>query len=109
MIPMMNEYKNLIINFVKEHQKGLKIALLVFLVAGMIFKGLMQIPQINASKAEVAKLTNQIEYEQERQKEIEELKGKVNTDEYIEKMASEKLGLIKSNAKVFVDVSGEQQ
>ena len=100
---MMNEYKNLIINFVKEHQKGLKIALLVFLV------GLMQIPQINASKAEVAKLTNQIEYEQERQKEIEELKGKVNTDEYIEKMASEKLGLIKSNAKVFVDVSGEQQ
>ena len=30
-------------------------------------------------------------------------------DEYIEKMASEKLGLIKSNAKVFVDVSGEQQ
>ena len=103
---MMNEYKNLIINFVKEHQKGLKIALLVFLVGGMIFKGLMQIPQI---KAEVAKLTNQIEYEQERQKEIEELKGKVNTDEYIEKMASEKLGLIKSNAKVFVDVSGEQQ
>ena len=55
MIPMMNEYKNLIINFVKEHQKGLKIALLVFLVGGMIFKGLMQIPQINASKAEVAK------------------------------------------------------
>ena len=107
MIPMMNEYKNLIINFVKEHQKGLKIALLVFLVGGMIFKGLMQIP--HASKAEVAKLTNQIEYEQERQKEIEELKGKVNTDEYIEKMASEKLGLIKSNAKVFVDVSGEQQ
>ena len=104
---MMNEYKILIINFVKEHQKGLKIALLVFLVGGMIFKGLMQIPQINASKAEVAKLTNQ--YEQERQKEIEELKGKVNTDEYIEKMASEKLGLIKSNAKVFVDVSGEQQ
>ena len=48
MIPMMNEYKNLIINFVKEHQKGLKIALLVFLVGGMIFKGLMQIPQINA-------------------------------------------------------------
>ena len=75
MIPMMNEYKNLIINFVKEHQKGLKIALLVFLVGGMIFKGLMQIPQINASKAEVAKLTNQIEYEQERQKEIEELKS----------------------------------
>ena len=105
---MMNEYKNLIINFVKEHQKGLKIALLVFLVGGMIFKGLMQIPQINASKAEVAKLTNQIEYEQERQMDSLE-KQSTAIDEYIEKMASEKLGLIKSNAKVFVDVSGEQQ
>ncbi len=96
--------------FCKGTSKGTKNSITcIFLVGGMIFKGLMQIPQINASKAEVAKLTNQIEYEQERQKEIEELKGKVNTDEYIEKMASEKLGLIKSNAKVFVDVSGEQQ
>ena len=61
MIPMMNEYKNLIINFVKEHQKGLKIALLVFLVGGMIYTGIMQITQINASTAEVAKLTNQLD------------------------------------------------
>lgn len=61
MIPMMNEYKNLIINFVKEHQKGLKIALLVFLVGGMIFKGLMQIANKCNVKAEVAKLTNQID------------------------------------------------
>ena len=95
----MNDFLKWFFVFISEILKGF----------GMIFKGLMQIPQINASKAEVAKLTNQIEYEQERQKEIEELKGKVNTDEYIEKMASEKLGLIKSNAKVFVDVSGEQQ
>lgn len=36
---MMKNTKTLIINFVKEHQKGLKIALLVFLVGGMIFKG----------------------------------------------------------------------
>ena len=58
MIPMMNEYKNVIINFVKEHQKGLKIVLLVFLVVGMICKGLMQILQINASIEEVSKLTH---------------------------------------------------
>ena len=49
---MMNEYKNLIINFVKEHQKGLKIALLVFLVGGMIFKGLTAGMPINISSSQ---------------------------------------------------------
>lgn len=84
-------------------------AFIIVLSGGMLFKGLMQIPQINASKAEIAKLTSQIEYEQERQEEITKLKSKVNTDEYIEKMASEKLGLVKNNSKIFVDVSSEQQ
>ncbi|MDY3971958.1 MAG: septum formation initiator family protein [Clostridia bacterium] len=106
---MLNEYKNKIIDFVMEHKKGIKIFIFVLLVGGMTFKGLMQIPQIKASKAEIARLTDQIEYEKERQKEVEALKDKVNSDEYIEKIASEKLGLIKNNSKVFVDVSGEQQ
>ena len=75
----------------------------------MLFKGVMQIPQIVSGKAEIARLQTQIEYEKERQQEISELKDKVNTDEYIEKIATEKLGLVKSNAKIFVDVSGEQQ
>ncbi|MGN0106227.1 MAG: septum formation initiator family protein [Hominilimicola sp.] len=106
---MLNEYRNKIIDFVVEHKKQIKIWIFVLLVGGMTFKGLMQIPQIKSSKAEIARLTDQIEYEKERQKEVAELKGKVNSDEYIEKIASEKLGLIKSNSKVFVDVSGEQQ
>lgn len=109
MVLMIDEYKNKIIDFVQNHKKGIKIAIFIFLVGGMTFRGLMQIPQIIAGKAEIARLTSQIEYEKERQQEVEELKSKVNTDEYIEKIASEKLGLIKSNAKIFVDVSGEQQ
>ncbi|MCC8159780.1 MAG: septum formation initiator family protein [Oscillospiraceae bacterium] len=104
---MMNEYKNKIVDFIREHKKAIKIAIFVFLVGGMAFKGLMQIPQINAGKEEIAQLTDQIEYEKERQEEVKELKDKVNTDEYIEKMASERLGLVKNNAKIFVDVSGE--
>ncbi len=104
---MMNEYKNKIVDFIREHKKAIKIAIFVFLVGGMAFKGLMQIPQINAGKEEIAQLTDQIEYEKERQEEVKELKDKVNTDEYVEKMASERLGLVKNNAKIFVDVSGE--
>lgn len=103
----MSEYKDKMSDFVSEHRKGIKISLFLFVIFAMLFKGVMQIPQIVAGKAEIARLNSQIEYEKERQKEISELKDKVNTDEYIEKIASEKLGLVKSNAKIFVDVSGE--
>ncbi len=106
---MLSEYKNRVTDFILGHKKQIKILIMVLLVGGMTFKGLMQIPQIRASKAEIARLNTQIEYEQDRQKEVEELKSKVNTDEYIEKIAGEKLGLVKSNAKIFIDVSGEQQ
>lgn len=106
---MMNEYKDKIMNFIAAHKKGIKIWIFVLIVGGMAFKGAMQIPQIIEGKKEIASLNNQIEYEKERQQEVVELKGKVNSDEYIEKIASEKLGLVKSNAKIFVDVSGEQQ
>jgi len=106
---MIEEYKNKLIEFVQEHKKEIKIALFIFIVGGMVFRGAMQIPQIMAGKAEIARLNSQIEYEKERQKEVKELMTKVDSDEYIEKIASEKLGLIKSNAKVFVDVSVDQQ
>lgn len=105
---MINEYKNLIIDFAKTHKSGIKIWIFVILVGSMAFKGLIQIPQIMEGKKEITRLTEQIEYEKERQKEVIELKGKVDSDEYIEKIASEKLGLIKSNAKIFVDVSGDE-
>jgi cell division protein DivIC len=105
----MNRYKEKVLDFVRTHKKGLKIALLIFFIGGMTFKGLMQIPQISEGKAKVAQLNSQIEYEKQRQEEVTQLRGKVNTDEYIEKMASEKLGLVKNNAKIFVDVSGGQQ
>lgn len=105
----MNVYNNKVVDFIMNHKRRFKIALLIFLIGGMIFRGLIQIPQIITGKTKIAQLNEQIEYEKERQKEVSDLKGKVNTDEYIEKIASEKLGLVKNNAKIFVDVSGEQQ
>ncbi len=70
-----------------------------------VFKGLMQIPQIKSNQAKIQELNDSIKYEQLRQEEIDELKDKVDTDEYIEKIAGEKLGLVKNNARIFIDVS----
>ena len=67
----------------------------------------MQQPHITKNEEEIAKLEEKIEYEKKRAEEVESMKAKVDTDEYIEKVAREKLGMIKRDEIVFVDVSGQ--
>ena len=42
------------------------------------------------------------------QEEIDNIKQNVNTDEYIEKIAREKLGMIRKDEILFIDVNGEK-
>lgn len=104
----MDKYKNKLWKFYNRNHRSIKIWALILVSGAMIFKGVMQLPQIYQNKKNISSLNDRIEYEETRQKEIDELKDKVDTDEYIEKIASEKLGLVKSNAKIFVDVSEGQ-
>lgn len=104
---MRDELKNKIVGYVRTHKKGLLLLVLVVFVGTMLLRGVMQEPAKRSQRAEIASLNNQIEYETERQKEVENLKDKVDSDDYIRKIATERLGLIPSNAKIFVDVSGE--
>lgn len=73
----------------------------------MLVKGVMQQPQIIQNEDKIAELHDKIDYEQKRMEEVDEMKEKVDTDEYIEKVAREKLGLIKNDEIVFIDISGE--
>ena len=58
--------------------------------------------QINSVYRETEKeLQAMSEQESERAKEIEELKEKITTDEYIEKIAIEKLGLVPKDEIIF--------
>ena len=90
---------------VKKNSRKISIVLVIILAFAMVFKGLMQIPQILENREYAKYLEDSIEYENKRQLEIDELKDKVDTDEYIEKIAGDKLGLVKNNAKIFIDVS----
>lgn len=101
----LRKRKNGEIGFFERNFHKICVFTVVFLSFAMIFKGLMQIPQIRKTEAHIKELNDSIEYENIRQKEIEELKDKVDTDEYIEKIAGEKLGLVKNNARIFIDVS----
>ncbi len=73
----------------------------------MIVKGVMQQPAISAYDERIAEIKEGIEYENQRIEEIDAVMEKVGTDEYIEKIAREKLGMIKSDEIVFVDISGQ--
>lgn len=101
----MNGLGQKIYAFILSHRNAVLFWAVLIVSAGMIFKGIMQRPQINYYKEQIAELDEQIRIEQDRQTEIDELSSKVNTDEYIEKIASEKLGLVKNNSKIFIDVS----
>ena len=102
---MLSKIKNKVAGYISDHKRGLTIVLFTVFVGSMLLRGVMQYPRINEQKKEIAELNAQIEYEEERQKEVEDLGSKVDSDEYIKKIATEKLGLIPANAKVFVDVS----
>ena len=73
----------------------------------MIIKGVIQQPQIAENEKQIKMLQEKIEYEKNRIEEVEALKDKVDTDEYIEKVAREKLGMIRRDEIVFIDVSGQ--
>lgn len=103
----MSGHNRNIFDFMAIHKRGILFWVVILASGGMILKGAMQRPQIKQYKAEIAELETKIQEERNRQAEIDDLKTKVNTDEYIEKIASEKLGLVKSNAKIFIDVSDD--
>ena len=73
----------------------------------MVVKGIMQQPTVGAFHKRAEEIKESIEYEQQRIEEIDAVMEKVGTDEYIEKIAREKLGMIKSDEIVFVDISGQ--
>lgn len=76
-------------------------------MAVLIIKGIMLQPEIVANQEEIDRLREQIAYEQKRAEEIDNMHESMDSDEYIEKVAREKLGMIKKDEIVFIDVSGQ--
>ncbi len=103
----MTGLKKKLIRFYNRHSRSIIITTVVVLSGWFVMNGLMQLPTINENRLRTAEVNAKIEEEKNRQAEIDDLTTKVNTDEYIEKMAQDKLGLVKSNATIFYDISEE--
>ena len=78
------------------------------IVAFLLIKGIVQQPEITKNKEEIQNLNTKIAEQQQKNDEIKDMMGKVDTDEYIEKVAREKLDLVKENEIIFIDVASEQ-
>lgn len=71
----------------------------------MIARGIAVQPQINENRETASELDRQIAEEKERQEEVDKMRDNSDSDEYIEKIARERLGMVKNDEIVFIDVS----
>ena len=78
------------------------IALVVLVLLGVLMLESNDLKErLTGYDAKAATLQQQIEDEQTRTEEIDKLKKYMETDEYAEEVAREKLGLVKDNETVF--------
>lgn len=73
----------------------------VILLGTLLYEGQNLQSQLSFYQEKEASLTNQIEDEHERTKEIDQTKAYMETDEYAEEVARNTLGLVKDNEVVF--------
>lgn len=87
----------------KRRSWGLILITGVFILnIGIVF--LKQERMMHAQQKELERVQSNIEQENELNKKLMQQKQEVNSDEYIEEIARESLGMIKDGEKVFVDV-----
>lgn len=71
------------------------------LLVVLLFKGSVLQSRIDANEVKKSQLQQEMAAEQARTEEIEELQDYMQSDEYTEKIAKEKIGLVKDNEILF--------
>lgn len=90
----------------KNRKKGKlykKILILAFIIY-FVYTLIMQQKTLNSYAKEQAKYNEDIEVAEDEQNKLQEMKSNINSDEYIEKIAREKLGMYYPNERVYIDV-----
>lgn len=80
-----------------------KIFILVFAIY-VIYTFFVQQQTLNAYKAEENKYAKKIEEAEKEQEKLIQTKNNINSDEYIEQIAREKLDMYLPNERVYIDI-----
>ena len=83
----------------------LKRVLFIAIAVYVIYTFFVQQKNLNAYKADEERYREQIATEEERKKELNETKSNINSKEYIEQIARDKLDMYLPNEKVYIDIS----
>lgn len=77
------------------------IAVLIYFIYTLV----SQQQTLNSYKQEASTYSNQIEEANEKNEELKNVKNNINSTEYIENMAREKLGMYLPNERVYIDIT----
>lgn len=92
---------------IKSALMPVAVLLVLLLAVGLFVKALIaQEVKMREYRSQANELEQAIAAEESRLEQVRTEQEKVNTDEYIEGVARDKLGLVMPDEKVFVDVSG---
>ena len=93
----------------KKKQVNKKFAITIFIGLGYIFYilGIQQL-QIYKQNKKISENNNSIVKLEQETKDLKKIRDKHNTDEFIEKIAREKLGYVKPGEKIYIDMSKKQ-
>lgn len=88
------------INFKKVYKR---LFILIFAIY-VIYTFFMQQQTLNAYQSETKKYNLEIERAQEEQEKLKTTKNNINSNEYIEQIAREKLDMYLPNERVYIDI-----
>lgn len=88
----------------KRKNSSLKSLVIVGLLIYFAFVMFDQQKVMHTKKIELKNIDDKIKQEMKVNEELNEQKEAINTDEYAEKVAREKLGMVKHGEKIFIDI-----
>ena len=77
------------------------IAVLIYFIYTLV----SQQQTLNSYKQEASTYSNQLEEANDKNEELKNVKNNINSTEYIENMAREKLGMYLPNERVYIDIT----
>lgn len=86
----------------KKISFGVFVLFAIFLYLSYVAVGQQKL--LNAKSIELSKVESKIDEETKTNEELKKEKEMIGSDEYQEKVARDKLGMVKANERVFVDI-----
>lgn len=88
-----------------RNKKILKVIIISIVLSYFIYIIIKQQTTLNSYKTEQDYVSSQIQEQQEYKNELADMKANINSDEYIEQIARDKLDMYLPNERVYVDAN----